>query len=134
MALNPQLSTSAANEAADAVCALLDGGYLRIYDGVQPASADTAVTSQTLLAELEFGSPAFNAAANGVATATTITDGIAEETGTATWLRAVQANGTTAVFDGSVGTTGANLNLTDTAITSAATVSVSGFTYTQQKD
>ena len=37
MALNPKLSDEAANAEADAVAELLDNGYLRIYNGSQPA-------------------------------------------------------------------------------------------------
>jgi hypothetical protein len=50
MALNPKLSNAAANAAADAACVLVNTGYLRIYDGTQPTSADTAVGAQVLLA------------------------------------------------------------------------------------
>ena len=35
MALNPKLSNEAANAEADAVAALPNNGYLRIYDGSQ---------------------------------------------------------------------------------------------------
>lgn len=133
--LTPSLSNAAASAAADTVLALLDGGYLRIYSGVQPATADTALAAQVLLAELLFGSPAFGAAVAGVATANAITaDAAANATGTATWFRALQSNGTTVVFDGSVGTSAAaNLALNSVAIALGAAVSVSSFTYTQQK-
>lgn len=134
MALNPKLSNAGANAAADAVTALLATGYLRIYDGSQPATADTAISTQVLLAELRFGATAFGAAVAGVSTANAITaDSSADATGTAAWFRALKSDGTSAVFDGSVGTSGANLNLNSTAIQSGAAVSVSALTYTQQK-
>lgn len=42
MAKNTQLSNAAVNAEADALSALLNTGYLRIYSGTQPATADTA--------------------------------------------------------------------------------------------
>jgi len=134
MALNPKLSDTAANAATDAVTALLNNGYLRIYDGTQAANANTAVGAQVKLAELRFGATAFGAAAAGIATANAITsDSSADATGTATWFRALKSDGTTVVFDGSVGTSGANLNLNSVAISAGAAVSVSAFTYTQSE-
>jgi hypothetical protein len=132
MALTPFLADQAANAAADAVCALLDGGSLRIYDGTQPATANTAVGSQVKLAELAFDTPAFDPAVAGVATANAITSANALATGTATWFRAVTSGGAT-VFDGSVGTSGANLNLNIVAIVSGSSVGIAGFTYTQRE-
>lgn len=134
MALNPKLSNAAANAAADAVVALANNGYLRIYDGTQAADADTAVGAQVLLAELRFGAPAFGASAAGVATANAITpDSSANATGTATWFRVLKSDGTTVLWDGSIGTATANLILNSVAISSGAAVSVSAFTYTQSK-
>jgi len=134
LALNPKLSNTAANLAADQVCALLNNGFLRIYDGAQAVDANTALSGQVLLAELTFGATAFGAAVAGVATANAITaDSSANASGTATWFRTVKTDGTTVVFDGSVGTSGANLNLNSVAISSGATVSVTALTYTQSE-
>jgi hypothetical protein len=134
MALTPKLSNTAANAAADAVTVLANTGYLRIYDGAQAADADTAIGAQVLLAELRFNATAFGAAAAGVATANAITsDSAANATGTATWFRALKSDGTTVLFDGSVGTSGANLNLNTVSIVTAAAVAVTSFTYTQNK-
>lgn len=130
MALNTQLSDTAANAAVNAVAPLLNSGKLRIYDGSQPANANTAITSQVLLAELTYNATAFSGGSAGVATANAITSGTAGNTGTAAWFRAVESNGTTVVYDGSVGTSGANLNLNTTSIVSGATVSVSSLTLT----
>lgn len=134
MALTPKLANAQASRAADAVTARLNTGYLRIYDGSQPTDADTAVGAQVLLAELRWNATAFAAAVNGVATANAITaDSSANASGTASWFRALESDGTTAVFDGSVGTSGANLNLNSVAISSGAAVSVTAYTYTQSK-
>jgi len=133
MALNPKLANIGANAAADAVTALLNSGYIDIYDGTQPATADTAITTQTKLARLTFGNPAFGSAVAGVSTANAITsDTAADATGTASWFRACKTNGS-AVFDGSVGTASANLILSTTSIVAGALVSCSSCVYTQSK-
>jgi hypothetical protein len=134
MSLNPKLANAQANRAADAVCARLNSGYLRIYDGAQPATADTALGSQVLLAELRFNATAFGAAVAGVAAANAITaDTDANANGTATWFRALESDGSTVVFDGSVGTGTNDLVLDSTTVTLHGTVTVSAFNYTQQK-
>lgn len=134
MALNPKRSNVAASAEADAVCPLLNTGYLRIYDGTQAATADTAVGAQVLLAELRFGATAFGAASNGVATANAITsDTDANATGTASWFRALKSDGTTTILDGSVGTATSDLVLNSVAIQLHAQVDCTAFTYTANK-
>lgn len=131
MANNLKISTTAVNAQADALSDLMDNGYLRIYDGTQPANANTAITSQVLLAELRFNATAAPAASGGVLTMNSITqDSSANNTGTATWFRALKSDGSTAVFDGSVGTASCDLNLGSTSITSGASVAVTSMTYT----
>jgi len=131
MANNLKISTTAVNAQADALSDLLDNGYLRIYDGTQPANANTAITAQVLLAELRFNATAAPAASGGVLTMNSITqDSSANNTGTATWFRALKSDGSTAVFDGSVGTASCDLNLGSTSITSGASVTVTSMTYT----
>jgi hypothetical protein len=134
MALNPKYSNAAVNAEADALAALLNTGYLRIYDGVQAATADTAIGAQNLLAELRFNATAFAAAVAGVLTANAITqDTTANATGTASWFRALKSDGTSGVFDGSAGTSAADLVLNSTAIQVNAVVSVSSLTITLSK-
>ena len=134
MSLNLKLSETTVNGEADAHSALLNSGYLRIYDGTQPTNADTAIGAQVLLAELRFGATAFAAASGGVATANTITsDSSANASGTATWYRTLKSDGTTVVSDGSVGTSGANLNLNSVSITAGAAVDCTAFVFTQPK-
>ncbi len=131
MALNPKTAVAIRNAMLDALGDQADNGYLRIYDGTQPADADTAITTQTLLAELRLNAAAFPAASGGVLTANAITgDAAANATGTATWFRVLKSDGTTVLFDGSVGTSGANLNLNSVAIQSGAAVDVTSLTYT----
>jgi hypothetical protein len=137
MANNPQLTNASASAAADAAVDRIDGGagagLLRIYDGTQPATADTAITTQVLLAELTFNDPAFGNASNGTATANAITaDASANATGTASWARWVDSTGAT-VLDCTVGTSGADINLNTTAIVTGAQVTITSLTYTQSK-
>ncbi len=134
MPLTPRITTAAANAAADAVCVLCNNGFLDLFDGSQPATADTAITSQVKLAGLTFAATAFGAASGAVATAGAIgSDTDADASGTATWFRAYQSDHTTAVFDGSVGTSGCNLNLGTVTVTIHGTVSCTALTYTQSK-
>jgi hypothetical protein len=89
---------------------------------------------QTLLAELTLNATAFAGAVAGVATANAITsDSSADNTGTATWFRVVESNGTTILWDGSVGTSGADLNLNTVGLVAGAAVAVSSFTVTETK-
>ncbi len=139
MALTAKRTEAAANAACDAFAALLNTGYLRIYDSTggtgQPATPSTVIGSQVLLAELRFDAAAFGAAVAGVATAAAIvTDALANNTGTATWFRALASNGTTAVYDGSVGTSGCDLNLNTTAIVQNTPVYVTSLTLTEATD
>jgi hypothetical protein len=138
MADTTKIANNAASAEADALAGLLDNGYLRIYDSTggtgQPATADTAIGSQVLLAELRFANPSDAGASNGVITFSAITaDSAANATGTATWFRAFKSDGTTPVWDGSVGTSGATLNLNSVAIQSGAEVSVTSLTFTVNK-
>ncbi len=104
---------------------------VRIYNGTRPANVGTAITSQTMLVELTGNATAFAAAASGgVLTANAISNGTAAATGTASWCRVFQSNGTTAIADADVSTAGADLNLNNTSIATGQTVSVTSFTIT----
>ncbi len=132
MAFNPQLTDASVNAAIAAFLAIFDSGYLRIYDGAQPANANAAITTQVLLAELRFDSTAFGAPTAGVATANAITsDTSANATGIASWFRAFKSDGTTVVMDGTVGSSGSfDTTINSTNITSGGTVSCSNFQVT----
>jgi hypothetical protein len=124
-------STTVRNNRLNAVRDAVDGGagagLLRIYDGSRPATGGTATT---LLAELTFSDPCAPAASSGSATWNSITqDSSANATGTATWFRCVDSTATF-VMDGNVGTSGSDLNLNTTSITSGVAVSVTSFALT----
>lgn len=125
-------STTLRNNRLDQITSAIDGGtgagLLRIYDGSRPATGGTATT---LLAELTFSDPSANSASSGQLTASSITqDSSANATGTATWFRVVDSAGTF-VMDGSVGTSGSDLNLTTTSITATQPVSITSFVITE---
>ncbi len=109
-----------------------NAALLRIYSGTKPADADAAVGGGTLLAELTMGSPAFaSSSSEGVIAANAITDdSSANASGTAAWFRVVQSNGTTPVCDGTVGTSGCDMNLVTVTIVATQPVSISSFTVT----
>lgn len=132
MAKNTQMANATVNAQADAMATLLNNGYLRIYDGTQAATADTALGAQVLLAELRFNATAAPAASGGVLTFNAFTaDASANASGTASWFRALKSDGTTVVFDGNVGATGSTscLEMATTTITAGVQVSVSSFTH-----
>ena len=130
MARNLNLSDAAANAEANALASLANGGTLCIYDGAQPADANTAVTTQNLLAELTLGNPAFSSAAGGIITATAITaDSDANLTGSASWFR-VKTSGGATLWDGSVGVSGCDLNLNSVSIQQHANVAISSLIHT----
>ena len=125
--------TTTRNDMLDELTARVGtSGRLRVYNGTRPANPGTAITSQTMLVELICNATAFApAASGGVLTANAISNGTAAATGTASWFRLFQSNGTTAIVDGDVGTSGSDLNLNNTSIATSQTVSVTSFAITE---
>ena len=120
-------------------------GVLCIYTGSQPATADIAPTGTKLL-EITEASGAFVAGAvgNGLSWDAPIAGVLGKDstvwsdaglaTGTAGWFRFYANDFDTAAnalcFDGAVGTSGAELNLSSTAIVLAATTTIDEFEVT----
>lgn len=100
---------------------------LKIYCGTQPATGGTATT---LAATFTLGSPFAPGAGSAVLSPTlpSATTGVA--TCTATWFR-VATSGGTQVIDGTVSTSGADLNLNTTSIVTGVTVTLSSWTITR---
>jgi hypothetical protein len=98
---------------------------LRIYDGSRPATGGAATT---LLAELTCNATFAPAASGGDLTLNAIADDTsADATGTATWFRIVQSDGSTHVMDGDVGTSGSDLNMNSVSFVTGGTVEVTSF-------
>ena len=103
--------------------------YIRIYNGSQPAKGGTATT---LLAELRGNATFAPGATTGVLTLNAITaDSSADATGTATWVRLTKTDGTTFIMDGTVGTSGSDLNLSTVSIVAAGNVSITSASFTE---
>ena len=103
------------------------GSIIRLYDGTQPANANTAISTQTLLVSLTIAG-GFGTDSNGTITLGAVTSGTAGASGTASFFRIVKSDGTTVVMDGSVGTSGSDLNLNTTTVASSQTVSITAGT------
>ena len=126
-----RFATARRNAMLDTLTTPMNSGLINIYSGTRPTNANTALSGNTLLASLTLNATSAASAASGVWTANSITsDSSADATGTASFARIFQSDGTTAVVDVSVGTSGAELNLNTLSIVSGATVSVTSFTIT----
>jgi len=137
------ITNAAAIVMCDGIVDLVDGGTpgdatgdIKIYDGSIPADADTALSGNTLLAELNFSNPAFGAAADAapgaIATANAIANDVsADATGTASFFR-VTDRANAVVWQGDVTATagGGDMELNTVSIVAAAVVSISAFTVT----
>jgi len=123
MAMN-NIASGARDDMCNALVDLVDFGggtsHVRIY---------TAAFA-TLLAELDFAATAFGSSSGGTATANAIVDeAAAPATGAAAVCRVVDKNGST-VWEGTVSTAGADINLNTTAIATNDVVSITAMTVT----
>lgn len=119
LGLNATIRNNRLNTIKTAVDAGGAAGFLRVYDGTRPATGGAATN---LLAQLTFSYPCAPTASGGSLTFSAITAGTAGNSGTATWCRIVDSTGAF-VSDGSAGTSGADYNLSTTAISSGVQVS-----------
>ena len=133
MALDTDTSASARDYAVDALTARLNvtaAGSLAGYDGTKPATADTALSGNTVLFVCPLSATSFGASSSGVATAAAITsDSSADATGTLSW-HSLRNNAATRVVDGTAGVGTFNLNVNSTAVASGITVAVTSYTLT----
>ena len=131
MASNLKTSQNCAStQAAALVGAYTNSSTINIYAGSQPATPETSITSQTLLATVTLPSSAAFSQSNGVMTAAAILSVTISATGTAAFFRWLKSDASTVIADGSVGTSGCDLNLNSVALSSGATLAISSFTYT----
>lgn len=106
------------------------GGKLRFYSGTKPANADTALSGNTVLAELALSSTPFGAASSRTITAASITtDTSADATGTATWASFL-TSGNVRVLDVTVGEAAdsADITVDNKDFQAGADIAVSSFT------
>lgn len=126
------LVTAGRNSRLNVIRDLIDAGagagLFRGYDGTRPATGGTATN---LLFELVLTDPCAPNASSGVLTFSAITaDPSANASGTCTWGRLVDSTGAF-VGDFSVGTSGADFNLSTVTITSGVQVSCTSATLTE---
>jgi hypothetical protein len=129
-----QAAAAARTAIISALAALANTGRLRIYssDSADPDASPTG----TLLAELTFGSTAFQSATDDGTNASVVAnaltqDSSADASGTAAHWRAYQSNGTTMITKGTVSGVGGGgeLQLNNTSIVASGVVSVSSLTW-----
>lgn len=129
------LATATRNAAADAVAGRFDAGAgaatIEIRTGAKPANPQAAATG-TLLATFTVNDPAFGAAAVGIATldVSPAISTTAVAAGTAGWFRVKDSTGAT-VVDGTAGTSGTDMILTNAAITNGQVLNLIAGTITQ---
>lgn len=141
MASNLFITNSVAQSLLSQLKTLIDAGtaaVIKIYGDTQPTDADTAVGAQTLLATLVMSATAFGSvsddAPGAIMTAAAITDDSScDNTDTATWFRLLTQDGGTTILDGSVGTSGADLNFNTVSFTAGSTISISSLTIHQNE-
>jgi hypothetical protein len=126
------LATAVRNARLDAIVTYAGTSALvRIYSGTVPTSVNDALGAQVQLAQLACSATLAPAASGGVLTLSSITsDSSADASGTAAFYRWYKSDGTTAVKQGSVGTSGADLNLNTVAVVIGGPVAVTSWTVT----
>lgn len=126
-----RLTVARRNEMLTALIDNFNSGKIRGYSGTRPTNADTALSGNTLLFECTLNATSFPAPSGGVLTANAITsDASADASGTLSFIRVFESDGTTAVGDFSVGTSGAEFNFPTLTVTAAVAVSISSMTIT----
>lgn len=132
MTTTVSVSTATRNSQADALARHLDGGFIKIYSGTVPATADTALSGNTMLASLPLQPTSAPAASSGTLTfdITGVTDSSIDNSGIASFYRTFKSDGTTVVTQGLVGTSGYSMTLSDINLIGSGTVTVTNFTHT----
>lgn len=100
-----------------------------LYSGTPPANVAAALTGTTLLVQFAGNASAFGTVSSGVLTANAIANATASATGTASFFR-INTSGGTAVMQGTCGTSGADMILTNTSIASSQVCTFSSMTIT----
>ena len=125
------VTAAIANTQATALITTLStAGEIRIYAGTPPATADTALSANDLLATFSLANPA-GAASGGVFTYDCDPD--IEDTntvaGTATFARATTTGGTTTGAQYTVGTSGEDINFDSVTFTTGGTATLTALTH-----
>lgn len=124
------LNTALRNTRATAI--VTDAGsdaLLRFYTATRPATGGS-ITGQTLLATVTF-SGTLGTASGGVITLNDPAAVSPVANGTTTWARLLRSDGTTFVADFDVGTSGSDINIGSTTLSTAVQLDISGGTITE---
>lgn len=130
MAHDVSLKDTTANTMLDAITTAIGAsGLLRIYDGTKPATADTALSGNNVLAGLTLSATFAPGAASGVLTANAIgADASADLTGTASFFSLLTSAGVR-IVDGTVGVGATfDLNISTVSIVATANIACSSLT------
>lgn len=130
-----KISVLGANAMLDALLALPDAGgaaHIQIRTGAAPTNT-TDANSGTLLASCPMSADSFGAAASNVSTAAAITsDSSIDATGTAAHFRIIANGGSgNCIMQGTVGTSGSDINFNSVSFVSGGTCAISSMTVTQ---
>jgi hypothetical protein len=129
-----KIGTVVRNAMVDSAVDLIDAGAgagtIEIRTGAPPTNVADA-DSGTLLATLTMTDPAFGSSATGTATANSITsDTNVDASGTAGHFRIKDSNAVS-LFQGTCGTSGADLNFNTVTFVAGGTCAISSLTMTQ---
>lgn len=118
------LTTAARNAACNAIVDLIDAGV-----SANGRLEITTTGGASVLASMDFAATAYGAASSGTASLSgSISDSSADNTGTAAefhvYDETVAAGSGNEIFSGTVGTSGADLNLTSTSIVATESVTI----------
>lgn len=110
----------------------LDAGEIRVYSGTRPATADTAISDQTLLVTFELADPS-GTVTSGVFTGTNPAAAMVAETGTAAWARVVDESAGT-ICDADVGITssGAVIEIDNLSLVEGGYCTITSFVLTER--
>ena len=125
------LATASAAAGLTAINVLLNGGTFNFYTGSMPATPETATTG-TLLVSFTFSTTAFGAYSftGGFEQATasfTANSVNPVASGTVGYVRGFRADGTTVVADYTIGTSGTDIVIGSTTISTGVPVTLSSF-------
>ena len=128
------LAATPANSLATALnTATGTSAVLNIYSGTQPATADTALSGNSLRVAITMSASAFGTVSTNVVTASGLPlQANATASGTAAFARLVTSGGTV-IGDFAVATSGAEITINTVTITSGGPVQVTAFTITITK-
>lgn len=126
-------STAQRNACMDAVSTYIgNGGKLIVYAGTPPASANAALSGNTVLATFTMGTPFASAASSAAISPTLPSNVTIAATGTATFARQYKSDGTTVSMQLTVSATGGGgeIQFASTSFVLGATASITSISGT----